>query len=106
MDGIRLGDREEATLHCHGCGGTEFADRKILWDALVEAWELSEEERGYIDRQQGTLCEKCGCSLRSIVLAKAIVEAVGVPGPLRLAVQDPWVATLDVLEVNEAGSLV
>ena len=92
-------------LHCHTCGGTDFADREILWDALVEAWELSEEERSYIDRQQGTHCVKCGCSLRSIVLAKAIVEVVGVSGPLRAAVRDPGVASLDVLEINEAGSL-
>jgi hypothetical protein len=56
----------------------------VLWDSLVEGWGLSPAEAQYIDEQQGYACDRCGCRLRSMVLARAIGE---------------------VLEVNNAGDL-
>lgn len=92
-------------LCCHACGGTVFTDRAILWDELAETWELSPEERAYVDRQQGTVCSACGASLRSSVLAAAILAAVGSEGSLADWVTSDVAARLDLLEVNEAGSL-
>jgi hypothetical protein len=50
---------------CGVCGGLEFTDAPVLWDELSDVWELSIEERAYIDRQQGTCCTGCGANLRS-----------------------------------------
>lgn len=92
-------------FECTMCGGREFAERSILWDDLAEAWELSPAERAYIDRQQGTHCTRCGANLRSGALARAVLDAVGEPGPLRYAVGSVRLGGLSVLEINEAGDL-
>lgn len=92
-------------LTCPVCGGTSFTDRPVLWDGLAEAWELSAEERAYVDRQQGTCCDGCGSNLRSAALAEAILAAMRAGGTLRDFVAGPRAAALEVLEINEAGSL-
>ena len=94
---------------CNGqlsvCGGSTFTDRPVLWDSLVTAWELSPEERAYVDRQQGTCCCRCGANLRSGVLAEALLGATGARGTLLEFVDTSAAATLEVLEINPAGSL-
>ena len=92
-------------LRCAVCDGAVFSDRAILWDELAEAWGLSAAERAYVDRQQGTCCVACGASLRSQVLARAILAAAGATGTLEAFVASPRAACLAVLELNEAGSL-
>ncbi len=91
--------------YCPVCGGTDFTDRPILWDALVAAWELAPEERAYVDRQQGTCCSGCGANLRSGALAEALLGAVGGTGTLLDFVATPAAACLEALEINQAGSL-
>jgi SAM-dependent methyltransferase len=91
--------------YCYACGGADFADRAILWDDLVAAWELSDSERRYVDRQQGTHCLDCGSSLRSIVLAKAITDTFSDASFLVKATESSTAARLRFLEINEAGSL-
>jgi hypothetical protein len=54
---------------CSVCGNGTFQDRRILWPALIEEWEISPEEAAYIDRQQGTSCTQCGANLRGVALA-------------------------------------
>jgi SAM-dependent methyltransferase len=90
---------------CAVCGGTHYADRAVLWDALVDGWGISPEERALVDRQQGTCCTGCGGNLRSIALAEAIMAACDADGTLRDFVASGRVATLRLLEINEAGTL-
>ena len=92
-------------LTCSVCGGREFRDGAILWDELAAQWQLSPAERQYIDRQQGTKCDGCGANLRSIALANAIRNALGVRTTLQAFVSAHRESRLAVLEVNEAGSL-
>lgn len=85
---------------CPCCLGRNFTFRPALWPSLVEEWELSDHEAGYIDRQQGLSCRRCGVNLRSMALAHAITGG-RLPLPAWVALR-PW---LRVLEVNEAGGL-
>jgi SAM-dependent methyltransferase len=75
----------------------------VLWDDLVTGWNLSPDEAGYIERQQGLFCRGCGTNLRSITLAAAIMRAHRVRGRFKyMALRRPW---LRLLELNEAGQL-
>jgi SAM-dependent methyltransferase len=94
-------------MRCTVCGGSEFRFIPVLWRELVETWELSEDESRYIDRQQGYCCTACMSNLRSMTLAGAILRAYGA-GQRTFATfcgEDPAFRGLDVLEINEAGSL-
>jgi SAM-dependent methyltransferase len=90
---------------CTVCGGKEFVHDHVLWDTLIAQWQLSPDEAGYIDRQQGTHCIACGANLRSIALADAIRASVGTLLTLREFVATPEARSLALLELNEAGSL-
>ena len=92
-------------LVCSVCGGTEFDHRSILSEELVSEWQLDPHERNYIDRQQGTRCSGCGANLRSIALANAIRLVFVTSMTLADFVKSPEARELDVLEVNETGSL-
>jgi SAM-dependent methyltransferase len=85
---------------CSICGNGTFQDRRILWPALIEEWEISPEEATYIDRQQGTSCTQCGANLRGVALGYAICEAVGAAGPLQEFVQEPKAQSLRILDIN------
>lgn len=92
-------------VSCHVCRGTQFGFNRVLWPELVAEWQLSEAEAAYIDQQQGVYCGSCGGNLRSIALAKAIVDSYGFTGCLlEFAASEPGLS-LRVLEINEAGSL-
>jgi SAM-dependent methyltransferase len=90
-------------LVCGVCGGTEFSDRPVLWPNLITEWQLSPVEVDYVDRQQGTTCNKCGSNLRSVALANAIRAQFRSERMLREIVERG--AFQSVLEINEAGSL-
>lgn len=92
-------------LTCSVCGGTNFRDSAILWDALVTEWQLSLAERKYVDRQQGTCCLTCGSNLRSIALATAVLESLGRKLLFKDFATDESGAKLKILEINEAGNL-
>lgn len=64
-------------LVCSVCGDSKFSDQKVLWQQLVDEWEISPEEVAYVDRQQGTTCVSCGTSLRGMSLAAAILRHLG-----------------------------
>jgi SAM-dependent methyltransferase len=91
-----------SVMSCICCGGSEIVDSEILPPELVSEWQLAPEERAYIDRQQGTHCTACGANLRSMALARAILDLHGHPRPLA-----SWVEgrELRILEINEAGNL-
>lgn len=92
---------------CTICGGTEFRNRAVLWPALVAEWQLAPEEHAYIDQQQGRHCAGCGTNLRSMVLARALLDAMGAPPGITLAefVGTGAAARFRVLEINTAGTL-
>lgn len=93
------------TLICEVCGGHEFRFEAVLWDELVEAWGLSDEERAYVDRQQGECCTACGANLRSIALAGSIRSHLGMTEWLDTGLERRRWRKLQVLELNEAGTL-
>ncbi|MFQ5643675.1 MAG: class I SAM-dependent methyltransferase [Thiogranum sp.] len=90
---------------CSVCGGTGFSLNTILWEQLVRDWQLSPQEEEYVNRQQGLSCDACGSNLRSIALAKAILDSYSVRVTLREFVQTDLADGLRVLEINPAGSL-
>jgi len=92
-----------ASLRCPCCFGTSFEQSPALWKELIEAWELTPEEERYIDRQQGLRCVECGSKMRSMALAHAVMEQLGLSLPFSaLALRHPL---LRILEVNRAGEL-
>jgi SAM-dependent methyltransferase len=90
---------------CAVCGAHEFTYRNILWQELIDEWELTAEEAAYVNVQQGFACTTCRANLRTMTLAKAICRSQRWPGKL-----EEWVATdtarnIQLLEINEAFSL-
>lgn len=92
-------------MQCGVCGGTKFTAHNVLWDKLVNDWQLSPVETAYVNRQQGESCDKCGANLRSIALANALRAFLGTKAFLREAATSPQGKNLAILEINEAGSL-
>lgn len=90
---------------CPVCGNNEFSCRPVLWKELIAEWQLADYEVEYIDRQQGFCCVGCGNNLRSMALAKAILNTCGYWGSLVQFVESEQAAGLMVLEINEAGGL-
>lgn len=90
---------------CPVCGGGAFRQVDVLWPELVSAWQLTPGEAGYVNRQQGWICEGCGANLRSMALAHAILVAWGTGGPFDAACAREPLVGLRVLEVNPAGTL-
>lgn len=90
---------------CNVCGGTNFSSQKVICDKLVNDWEISEEERAYIEIQQGVTCNKCHNNIRTIALAKAIMSAFDYPGLFVDFVKKWKFRRLKVLEINTAGAL-
>lgn len=92
-------------MECGVCGGKKFTSYKVLWDQLIQEWQLSPVEAAYIDRQQGELCDNCGANLRSIALANALRAFLGSKAFLFEASTSTAAQNLAILEINEAGSL-
>lgn len=90
-------------MHCNICGGSTFSQVAVLWDELVAEWGISNEERSYIDRQQGLTCEACGTNIRGMALASAITDHWHFHGLFKDFVRK--FSRLNVLEINEAGTL-
>lgn len=77
--------------------------RPVLWESLIEEWELSEDEARRIDLREGQSCAACGAHLRSMALTVALLDTVGCDGSL-----ESWVSsqpTIRILEINRAGDL-
>jgi SAM-dependent methyltransferase len=91
---------------CPVCGHREFNFQKVLWQELVEEWELSSDEAAYIDLQQGFCCARCKNNLRSMTLAAAVTRAFGFPGNFAdFCRGDSQIRASTVIEVNAAGTL-
>ncbi len=93
----------ENIMSCPVCGGKEFAEATVLWPELINAWQLSPYEVGYIDRQQGFHCKKCNNNLRAMGLAAAILDELAFTGSLLDLCNSR--SALNILEINRAGGL-
>lgn len=88
---------------CPVCGGEEFSESSVLWHELINAWQLSEDEVAYINRQQGFHCKQCNNNLRAMGLSAAILREFRFNGTL-----DQFCGSfrdLKILEINTAGYL-
>jgi SAM-dependent methyltransferase len=92
-------------MMCCCCGCRHLKLHQVLWDDLIAAWRLASHEVAYIDRQQGLRCDRCGCNLRGMALAKAIMGCFGFAGLFQKFVRENAAQGLRILEVNEAGNL-
>lgn len=90
---------------CPVCSGNEFEANAVLWPDLINAWELSEHEVAYINRQQGFVCIQCGANLRSMALANAILKSYDFKGTFIEFCDSFSQRELRVLEINQAGTL-
>jgi len=91
--------------YCFVCGGQDFSSAVVLWQELIDEWGISPEETEYINRQQGTTCNRCHNNLRSIALAKAIVTKYNFSGPLSYFLKTWLGKNLKILSINTAGGL-
>jgi SAM-dependent methyltransferase len=92
-------------MKCSVCGGERFSSKTVLWDELVNDWQLSSAEAAYVNRQQGETCDACGANLRSIALANALRGAMGTDALLNDLPTARQTRNMSILEINEAGSL-
>ncbi len=89
---------------CPICGSTEFHRWQILWPELIAEWSLSPDEAFYANEAQGLSCSRCLVNLRGMTLACALMEHFGYGGSFIDFCTGP-LASLDVLEINEANQL-
>src|SRR4051812_21923616 len=88
---------------CPICGyAGYYVHTDVLWPGLIEEWGLAADEAAYVNRQQGTHCPRCGCNLRCVALAMAIMNHYRWPETF-----DRFVVSsqLSVLEINACGAL-
>ncbi len=91
---------------CPICGEKQFSAQPVLWQELIDEWQLSNDEVNYINLQQGFACRGCGNNLRSMTLAAAMTTAFGFTGCLKDFVRiDPGIRDLALVEINPAGNL-
>lgn len=90
---------------CVCCGRKKFEQTPVLWPGLIEQWGLDAEEAAVVEIQQGWHCTNCGNSIRTMVLARAIVRSLGGREPFNRFVWSWRALRLRVLEINEAGFL-
>lgn len=90
---------------CLCCGANQLTFTPVLWDNLIQEWELTSSEVDYINLQQGLHCQECGSNLRSMALAFALMSRFRFSGTFSEFVKQPEIQNLQILEVNEAGSL-
>jgi len=61
-------------MSCPVCGHTEVNVHSVIWDTLASEWELTKEQRSYLDVQQGGHCGKCGVKVRCAAIHKALMR--------------------------------
>lgn len=88
---------------CPVCGGEEFSAGPVLWPELINAWQLSEDEVAYINRQQGFHCKQCNNNLRAMGLSAAILREFRFHGTLDRFCES--FSGIKILEINTACNL-
>ena len=95
----------EKIKFCTCCGSNRLKFTPMLWDGLIQEWELMPDEVTYIDFQQGIHCLDCESNLRSMALAKSIMIYFDYDGLLHDFIKLNHIKELHILEINEAGHL-
>jgi len=90
---------------CICCGSSKLILQPVLWQSLIDEWQISPAEIEYINKQQGLHCVQCSSNLRSMTLAKAVMQYYGFYGLFKDFVKNSDFNFIKILEVNEAGSL-
>ena len=91
---------------CPICGFDKFVYNDVLWNDLISAWELKDEEVKYINEQQGYCCERCHSNLRSMTLADSLLRYFNYNQNFQnFCENSEYSRALSVLEINEAGNL-
>jgi len=88
---------------CPVCGAKELLSEPVLWPDLINAWQLSEDEIAYINRQQGLHCQFCNNNLRAMGLSTVILREIQFYGTLEQFCQS--FGDIKILEINTAGNL-
>lgn len=88
---------------CPVCGGESFSEIAVLWAELINAWQLSEHEVSYINRQQGFYCNLCNNNLRAMSLSAAILKEFKFQGTLKQFCEST--SGVRTIEINTAGNL-
>lgn len=88
---------------CPVCGGAQFSEGDVLWPELINAWQLSEQEVAYVNRQQGFHCKQCYNNLRAMGLSVAILREFNFQGTLDQFCES--LSDIKILEINTAGGL-
>ena len=88
---------------CTVCGASELFFEPVLWPDLINAWQLSEDEISYINRQQGLHCKSCNNNLRAMGLSTAILREIDFNGTLEQFCES--FGDIKILEINTAGNL-
>jgi len=90
---------------CRICGSGDIHFNTVLWDRLIAEWQLAPAEAGYLDRQQGLHCTRCGAVLRTMALAEAIARCVDHDGPFASLHENARARRLHILEINSIPGL-
>ncbi len=91
--------------NCNCCGYPKLIQQDVLWKELTDAWNLSEDEIRYINRQQGFHCDECNTNLRAMALAQAFMNLRGYNGIFSNFITSFGQRKLQILEINQAGNL-
>ncbi|WP_414528684.1 class I SAM-dependent methyltransferase [Nodularia chucula] len=90
---------------CVCCGSKNIILSAVLWESLINEWQISTQEADYINQQQGLHCSDCNSNLRTMVLATSIMKSFNYKGVFKDFVKEDNIKNLKVLEINEAGFL-
>jgi len=90
---------------CVCCGSKNIISTTVLWQSLINDWQISQPEVDYINKQQGLHCNDCKSNLRSMTLANSLMRCFNYKGLFKNFVQEEKIRNLKILEINEAGSL-
>lgn len=90
---------------CLCCGSTSILYKPILWDQLIQDWQLSEHETAYINRQQGVYCKRCKVNLRGMAIAYGMMRYGNYKGYFKDFVRNRKMRAKKILEINEAAWL-
>ncbi len=90
---------------CPVCGNGNFSQIAVLKERLIQEWKLSPEEVEYINRQQGFQCTNCGCNLRAMTLADALLKKLRESRLLKDLHRSKKFRDFKLLEINHAGGL-
>lgn len=68
---------------CSCCGGRFRFDFPVIWDKLAEDWNLTDEQRGQLDRRDAATCQFCYSNGRARSIGTTLLEDIAETKDLR-----------------------